>query len=426
MYDHKNRKPNLNAVKSDFDKGWDDRRIQYKRYYTTLLISRGDVLSSGKCWVYLQVTVVATLQEGKNVTEKKIRKKFNTEIQVKPDEWDTEKEATNDFKSNTKLRAFRADLETKIERILKNEVFTTVTDDLKALQNLFAIGKAKEKIRQKSIVDYVDEYITYRKEKHTSRGTLKEFTSLRNRLAKFQEEKKETIIFDTITISLSDRLIKYWSEKKFHPNTIKKNFEIFKTVLNYYYDRKEDLNLNLIDKFKSKDFGKVQEISTDPTPLNDAEIELIVECDLNKKKNEELKEFEKEFKKGKIETHKKHFHITNIENKFMVMERTRKQVLLQLSTGLRVSDLFKVRPSNIKGQLIVMRPAKTLNVKDDNTIYIPLNSISRAILKEYKYDSSGLKISSQNYNKNIKELLKIVGINEMIERYIFKGLRKPN
>jgi hypothetical protein len=119
------------------------------------------------------------------------------------------------------------------------------------------------------------------------------------------------------------------------------------------------MQLNLSDKFKLKEFGAVKEYRTDPIPLNDLEIKLIQEYDFNTWKKKEFHRISKELKSGKIEKHKESFYISNIENKHAVMERTRNQMLLQVSTGLRVSDLFRIKRANIKGDLIIMRPLKT-------------------------------------------------------------------
>lgn len=108
------------------------------------------------------------------------------------------------------------------------------------------------------------------------------------------------------------------------------------------------------------------------------------------------------------------------------LQKTQKRVVPQVATGLRVTDLFKIKPQNIiKKQFIRIRPTKTITTKTDNTINIPLNRYSKEILEELRYDSSRLKISSQKYNTNIKELFKVIGQDDEVTIYEYNGLNKP-
>ncbi len=85
-----------------------------------------------------------------------------------------------------------------------------------------------------------------------------------------------------------------------------------------------------------------------------------------------------------------------------VLDKTREQIDLQRSTGLRFSDMDKITPDKIDKGRIKINPVKTEETKDDNTIYIDLNKYSRAILKKYRNDTSALKISNQKYNDYLK------------------------
>jgi len=278
---------------------------------------------------------------------------------------------------------------------------------------------------KKTLIAYIEEYIQFRKERNTPWGTLKEFGTVKNRINEFQKSQNKYFTFEDINLSFSDNLIKFLSNKEYHPNTIKKTFEILITILNHYYNRREELMIDMNDKFKSSEFGKVTEVKSKPIALNDIEIELIRTVDLAPYKKKRIAELEKEFKKGKYEEHKHKFLLRNVDEQFKNFEQTRKRMLLQMSTGLRVSDLFRIKPSNKKGDLLVMRPKKTLNTKEDNTIYIPLNSISKEVLEPLHYDSGRLKITPHKYNKDIKDFLELIEINEEMENYEYKGIKDP-
>lgn len=377
-------------------------------------------------YVYLEFTLVFEANKYTNKhLEKRIRRRFNTGLTVYARHWDNNSgKFKNNADDNSKLIQFEAEFNLKVDRILSNQPLQShehVDDGLITILSPFISKTAKKNINaSKGLLHYVDKYIDYRREQGTPRGTLKEFITVKNRLTAY-EEKHEFLEFGSINLTFADNLIKFLINKEYHPNTVKKTIEILKTILNYYYERKEELNLELTDKFKSKSFGQVKEYNSDPIPLNEIEVELVNNLNLDQEKELELQELEKQIKKEKVEKHKIEFYKKNIDLKFKTLEKTKKSALLQLSTGLRVSDLFRITPANVQGQMIVMKPTKTLNTKENNTIYIPLNSISKKILTEIKFNSSKLKTAGNNYNTNLKELLKLAGIDTEIEIYEHKG-----
>ncbi|AWX44836.1 hypothetical protein HME9304_01841 [Flagellimonas maritima] len=87
-------------------------------------------------------------------------------------------------------------------------------------------------------------------------------------------------------------------------------------------------------------------------------------------------------------------------------------------TGLRFSDLRKLRPSNVRGEFLSLTIQKT---KMTNHV-IPLNKMAKEILARYKntiYEPLP-KLSGQKFNEYIKECCQEVGLNEpiTITRYI--------
>lgn len=414
----------------------------YNEPYFTIL--SGQANKDGTCWIYLEFTLILSIIKDGRKIDKRIRRRFNTNFKVLPNLWDGENQRIKTLSKavlnrpasmvilesdkqnviiNQRLREFKTRFETAIINVREGK---TVDQEFAELKNLFAVGKAQDYLQATSITKYIEEYIDLRKSKGTPKGTLKEFLTVKNRIKVYEKEKQEIITFRSINLTFSDNLIQHLSDKKYHPNTIKKTFQILKTILNFYYSRKDENGFDLSDKFNLPEFGKVVEIESPPMPLSDIEIEVLEKFDFEKSKKKELKELAENLKKGKAELFKKDFYIKNIHAKYQSLERTRTQVLLQISTGLRVSDIFRIKPSNIKGKNIIeLRPVKTITTKKDNTIYIPINRISAKILKEIGYDSSRLKISSQNYNDNIKELFKAIGFDEDTTINVFEGLSKP-
>ena len=103
------------------------------------------------------------------------------------------------------------------------------------------------------------------------------------------------------------------------------------------------------------------------------------------------------------------------------LERMRDVFLFQCFTGLRYSDVFNLRRSDIKGDHI-----KVTTVKTSDSLIIELNDHSRAILEKYKdvefeNDKALPVITNQKMNDYLKELAELAEINEPVRQTYYKG-----
>ena len=103
------------------------------------------------------------------------------------------------------------------------------------------------------------------------------------------------------------------------------------------------------------------------------------------------------------------------------LERVRDVFLFQCFTGLRYSDVFNLRRSDIKDDHI-----EVTTVKTSDSLIIELNNHSKAILDKYKdvafEDDKVLPvITNQKMNDYLKELAEMAGINEPIRQTYYKG-----
>ena len=94
------------------------------------------------------------------------------------------------------------------------------------------------------------------------------------------------------------------------------------------------------------------------------------------------------------------------------LERVRDVFLFQCFTGLRYSDVFNLRRSDIKGDHI-----EVTTVKTSDSLIIELNNHSKAILDKYKdvpfeNDKVLPVITNQKMNDYLKELAEMAGIDE--------------
>ena len=103
------------------------------------------------------------------------------------------------------------------------------------------------------------------------------------------------------------------------------------------------------------------------------------------------------------------------------LERVRDVFLFQCFTGLRYSDVFNLRRSDIKGDHI-----EVTTVKTSDSLIIELNDHSRAILEKYKEvefenDKALPVITNQKMNDYLKELAELAEINEPVRQTYYKG-----
>ena len=103
------------------------------------------------------------------------------------------------------------------------------------------------------------------------------------------------------------------------------------------------------------------------------------------------------------------------------LERVRDVFLFQCFTGLRYSDVFNLRRSDIKGDHI-----EVTTVKTSDSLIIELNNHSKAILDKYKdvafEDDKVLPvITNQKMNDYLKELAEMASIDEPVRQTYYKG-----
>lgn len=104
-----------------------------------------------------------------------------------------------------------------------------------------------------------------------------------------------------------------------------------------------------------------------------------------------------------------------------VLDRVRDVFLFQCFTGLRYSDVFNLRRSDIKGDHI-----EVTTVKTSDSLIIELNNHSKAILDKYKdvafEDDKVLPvITNQKMNDYLKELAELACIDEPVRQTYYRG-----
>jgi len=309
-----------------------------------------------------------------------MRFKYSTGETVQPKFWNEETQRTrHTLKDCDSINNYLDHIESEIKRIyresLTNEITSISKEYLK--QCLDKVVKPEEASTEKGLLDYYEEYIEMQRPTKTI-GTIKKCKSLLNHLRSFQFEKRYPLSFDSIDLGFYDHFTNYCvNDLKLMNNTSAKYMKMIKTFSKWALDRGYSKNVTYL-KFKTR------EKDADIIYLTDEELFKIYNCDLSKKP---------------------------------MLERVRDIFCFGCFTGLRYSDIAKLRKEHIKGDEINMISEKTT----DN-LNIPLNGYSRGILK--KYDFLLPVISIQKANDFLKDIGKAAKINEPVILTKFRGVEE--
>ena len=335
---------------------------------------------AGQTKIYIEILFYS--YEGKGKYTSKF-KRIPTKIWIKPQNWNQSKEV---------ITRGEKDFEYKNNIIDKTYFAVSNYVNSKGMQEPNAVYIEKASIaaltamfpsrqeNRKTLVDYIDDYIEYRKQTNTPRSTYKEFITMKNRVAAFDEYNKKKSYIDKLNLTWSDdfafflrKQAKNRKEIGYGEGTIEKTYTILITVLNHFFERKDELQIDVSDKYKLRNFKKGIKSKNDANPLTSEQLETL-------------------YKHSFDEEH---------------LELTKERFCLQCYTGLRFSDVFLIKPKNIiDNTRIVIIPQKTKS--NQKRADVPLNKYSRAILAKYDYDTSKLKIANQPYNRNLKQMFVIL------------------
>jgi len=332
----------------------------------------------GECKVYIEICKYEYISN--NEKYKETFKRISCDVTVLPANWSKKKQEVlkNDFDYNIKNQIINQKY-SEILKYINSESIDHQFDRLNKLEMLKIeeLFPSRKMLLTKYLTDYLQEFIDFKKI-NSSRGTWKEYITLKNRLLKYEIKINKKLKFEDITLSFADNHSNWMITLNYNVHTIHKHFQLLKTFLNYYNERAKDLNINVLDDYKKKNFQKGRNVSEPPKPLTREEFKTLTSNTID---NERL-------------------------------ERTRKLAILQITTGLRYSDLFRIDENMIKNNAIAISPIKTIN-KTNNTIYIPLNDYSINILKAFNNNTCKLKLSNQKYNDNLKAMFESIGITNI-------------
>ncbi|MBI4929433.1 MAG: site-specific integrase [Bacteroidetes bacterium] len=258
------------------------------------------------------------------------------------------------------------------------------------LTNEYLKGKLDKQINPdrnlpKDFFDFLSEFIEVNKVSKTHR-TIQKYKTLENHLKDFQTKKNFKLSFEKIDARFYEQLTAYFiGDLKLLNNSSAKYIKTLKTFLHWATERGYNANLSFV-KFKA------QERDADIIYLTEEELLRLYNFDLSKKTAQE-----------------------NVRDVFC----------FGCFTGLRYSDIIRVKKEHIKGDELHFISEKTTD-----RLIIPLSNYAKAILKKHKYSLP--VVSNQKTNEHLKEIGKLEGIeiDEPIVLTKFRGveeiqIRKP-
>jgi integrase len=312
---------------------------------------------------------------------------------INPEKWTKENQQVKHGCNNSKgitystINSRIKDIESKFADFendnQKNKGAVSVVTLKNEYQNHF--GKKKPEIAEKSFFDFFDQFrADEAKDKDWTTSTIAKFGVIKNHLKEFNEN----LTFENFdNKGLSEYRNFLLKKKEMRNTTIEKQMKFLKWFLRWSVKYAQNKTIDFVTFAPKKD----------------------------KKKNSDKRVIFLEAKELKMVYN---FPIPDTKNYLI---RVRDVFCFCCFTGLRHSDVYNLKRSDIKGDLIHCDSIKT-----GDKLTIELNKYSRAILNKYKdipyEDNKALPvISNQKMNDYLKELGKLCGINEPTTEVYFKG-----
>ena len=327
-----------------------------------------------------------------NFASKRIE--FTTGYRIDAAKWDTDKQrvrngCTNRLKqSASEINASLLGYYTEVQEIFKKFEVEEIMPTPEQIKEAFnALHKPIEEVKQRKLTPNAfykafDEFVRdCGRQNDWTDSTYEKFAAVKNHLMNF----RDGLTFDFFDEKGLNDYVNYLRDvKEMRNSTIGKQLSFLKWFLRWAFKKGLHQN-NAYDSYKPK------------LKSTQKKIIFLTWEELNK-----LREFE-------------------IPAAKQALDRVRDVFLFQCFTGLRYSDVFNLRRSDIKGDHI-----EVTTVKTSDSLIIELNKHSKAILDKYKdvafEDDKVLPvITNQKMNDYLKELAELAGIDEPVRQTYYRG-----
>lgn len=274
---------------------------------------------------------------------------------------------------NQRLEAFQA----KLEKLYRESVVM----EEQLTPEIIKKKLTTQKNSGRKLDDFFEEFIEESKNS-CSLNTIKNYKTVQSHLKNYATKKKKAFHFNDFTPAVLEELNSYFiNEKGLTNNTIAKLIKVFKRFLNWALEKGYHQNTEFKNYSLSEKEGEIVVLNWD---------ELM--------------------------------HLYTLEIKKTYLAHVRDVFCFACLTSLRFSDVENLKRNQITDDFIRLNIIKT-----KETLNIPLNKYSKAILEKYSElpDEQPLPvISNQKTNKYLKELGEIAKIDEPITIVRYKGAKR--
>ena len=327
-----------------------------------------------------------------NFASKRIE--FTTGYRIDAAKWDSDKQrvrngCTNKLKqSASEINASLLGYYTEVQEIFKKFEVEEIMPTPEQIKEAFnALHRPIEEVKPRkstpnAFYKVFDEFVRdCGRQNDWTDSTYEKFAAVKNHLMNFRDE----LTFDFFDEKgLNDYVTYLRDVKEMRNSTIGKQLSFLKWFLRWAFKKGLHQN-NAYDSYKPK------------LKSTQKKIIFLTWEELNK-----LREFE-------------------IPAAKQALDWVRDVFLFQCFTGLRYSDVFNLRKSDIKGDHI-----EVTTVRTSDSLIIELSNHSKAILDKYKdvafEDDKVLPvITNQKMNDYLKELAELAGIDEPVRQTYYRG-----
>lgn len=330
-------------------------------------------------------TIYVTSRFGRN--EKLM---YATPLKVEPVFWNEKEQRVKNSKYctykdeiNSALNSIDALIKSFIAKTAMSDNICITKDAIKELLDIH-FGKTKERACDfhsffEAFIDNCDVRLSPRRGGQTiDYKTKREYARTYYYIREYEKRRKVHLEFRNIDKAFLNDFVSFLKELNLSTNTIWHKTVSLKAVMKAANEEE------ITDNTKYKQFKNVSEESQS-IALNEKELEMLFDYDFSCSPR---------------------------------LERTRDLFLIGCYTGLRFSDIIRIKEEYIKDGMITIQQQKT-----NEFVTIPLHSVFLAIWRKY----GGIlpnNISNQKFNDNLKEVCRKVGLKERVMKSITKGGKK--
>lgn len=340
------------------------------------------------------------------------RKKVSTGVKLFPELWNNESQHIINLTGRLRdqlAKKYNDNLPNKSQLVSYQNSLIILKNQVNAIESRFSLDDikysaemvaeqlnlqrnplVKKEVPSNQICELIDQFIEENKNTR-GKGGLNIYKCLKNHLQNYRSKTKKSIRIDQIDYAFMQSFQNFligWEKvhkttktvRRLNNITIAKQLSTLKAFLNYAKRRGYEIN----DGYK--DFA-IKRQKLEVIALTQPELDSLLNMDLKYNKR---------------------------------LDQVRDVFCFSCVTGFRYSDLVQLKREHIKTGEIRLTVKKT-----KEPLIVPLNIYSHAILEKYDGLANPLPIiSNQKFNRYIKELGEMAGINDPIERIRYRGAEK--